>query len=552
MLMTVRDVLQLEVMKGARNFTSDTFLDTRIEWVSIIEVPVENFVRPKEFVLSTAVGCGQDPALFREFLQALIDSGAAALAVAAGRHLKEFPPEAIQLAEKWGMPLIELPWETRFADIMQELFRILDHRGDQMAAYSKETQEELLQLILQGADLSRLATVIYRKLHYPALFVDHKGDLKGGSPSSQPLIQLWQNPCTPLPAHSDPLPGSFHGQGEWRLHRTRGRSFLEFPIRSARKRQGSLLLLLPPEADLAAPLRREEHIFLEHATTAAALCFLQETVVVETEMRFKSDFVWSLAKGEISSPESATARAETLGYNLTVPYTCILGMPEPLGSEPYASRFDEQGFPGLMDDVHYAARVIRRNLLATRQLDQLILFLEAAPNQVIDHVQSYLDVLEGRLHERFPDRAVSWGIGENHTGIFTFRDSYLAAHSALTIGRRQKGPGQRNFYMDTGLYRALEQLAEHPEMREITWSAMSRLLDYSRQRGIDLIETFNAYLRNQMNVSQTARELNLHRQSLLYRLRKIESLTGRSLFNPDDLFLLQLSIKLWQSKGKIK
>ncbi|MFB4166322.1 helix-turn-helix domain-containing protein, partial [Alteribacillus sp. JSM 102045] len=42
--------------------------------------------------------------------------------------------------------------------------------------------------------------------------------------------------------------------------------------------------------------------------------------------------------------------------------------------------------------------------------------------------------------------------------------------------------------------------------------------------------------RNRGNVSQTARELNLHRQSLLYRLRKIETLTGCNLVNSDDTF----------------
>ncbi|MFB4166334.1 helix-turn-helix domain-containing protein, partial [Alteribacillus sp. JSM 102045] len=50
--------------------------------------------------------------------------------------------------------------------------------------------------------------------------------------------------------------------------------------------------------------------------------------------------------------------------------------------------------------------------------------------------------------------------------------------------------------------------------------------------------------RNRGNVSQTARELNLHRQSLLYRLRKIETLTGCNLVNSDDTFLIDLSIRL--------
>ena len=45
--------------------------------------------------------------------------------------------------------------------------------------------------------------------------------------------------------------------------------------------------------------------------------------------------------------------------------------------------------------------------------------------------------------------------------------------------------------------------------------------------------------------------LNLHRQSLLYRLKKIESLTNLSLDNPDDVFLLNISIKVWQT-GALK
>ncbi|WP_369405119.1 helix-turn-helix domain-containing protein [Piscibacillus salipiscarius] len=47
------------------------------------------------------------------------------------------------------------------------------------------------------------------------------------------------------------------------------------------------------------------------------------------------------------------------------------------------------------------------------------------------------------------------------------------------------------------------------------------------------------------NVSQTARALNLHRQSLLYRLRNIEKLTKLSLVDADDSFLLEFSVRLW-------
>lgn len=74
------------------------------------------------------------------------------------------------------------------------------------------------------------------------------------------------------------------------------------------------------------------------------------------------------------------------------------------------------------------------------------------------------------------------------------------------------------------------------------------LLEYDRKKQSDLIHTFMTYQTFKGNVSQTARALFLHRQTLLYRLRRIESLTGLTLVDSDDSFLLEMSIRLWQTK----
>lgn len=554
MPLTVNDVLQLDIMEGAIVRTSKKLaLQNPVEWISVIEVPVENFVRRNEWVLSTAVGCGHDPTLFRDFVQALIDSGAACLALATGRHIQTIPEDVIQLANRRSMPLIEIPWQTRFADILQIVLRELDRRQSQISFFSQETQQEFLQMILHGSNLTKLASVIQRKLGYPVLFVDRQGDVKGSSPAAQRLLRFWREQMRELhraAIQTYRVPSSFHNysQGEWRRVEIPENTAIEIPIWSARKQQGSLFLLLPKVAEGEEPLNPEEQIYLDHAATASAFCFLQENVAAETEMRLKSDFVWSLAKGEITGEEAIDARGKALGYDTRCPYVCILGeAEEKIGSEDFTAT---PTLAEMMDEVVYAGKALHSQIMTSRQPDQLVIYLEVPMDRVVDTVQSFLDLLEGRLHERFPEFVVSWGIGEKRAGVHTFRDSYLDARTALDIGRRHKGSGYRNFHFDTGLYRALEHLSEHPDMREITWSAMSRLLDYSRLRGIDLIETFTSYLRNHCNVSQTARELNLHRQSLLYRLRKIESLTGRSLMNPDDLFLLQLSIKLWSGKNR--
>lgn len=552
MRLSVKEVLQLNIMHGAIIRTSrERSLDNPVESISVMEMPVENFVRRNEWVLSTAVGCGHNPDLFCDMVQALIDSSAACLTVATGRHIGEIPAEAIRMADECNMPLIEIPWEIRFADIMKIVLRKLDHQQDHLASFSRESQRALLQLILQGSNLTKLAGVMQRKLGNPVLFVDRKGEVMGSSPAAQRLLQFWRDQIRDVHSsiiHPYPIESAFHNysQGEWKRVELPENTCIEIPIWSAQQQQGSLFLLLPKIPADEEPLKREEQIYLDHAATAAAFCFLQENAAIETESRLKSDFIWSLAKGEITAEETIKSQGEALGYDPSCPYVCILGeAEEKIGKREVAN---PSPLREIMDEVAYAGRAVNRHIMTSRQPDRLVIYLEVPMDRVVDTVQSFLDILEGRLHERFPDYSISWGIGENRAGVYTFHASYQAALSALNIGRRHKGSGTRSFHFDTGLYRALEQLAEHPDIKEITWSAMSRLFDYSQLRGIDLIETFNSYLRNQCNVSQTARELNLHRQSLLYRLRKIESLTGRSLMNPDDLFLLQLSIKLWAGK----
>ena len=68
------------------------------------------------------------------------------------------------------------------------------------------------------------------------------------------------------------------------------------------------------------------------------------------------------------------------------------------------------------------------------------------------------------------------------------------------------------------------------------------LSDYDRKRGSDLIKTLSIYFDTGTNASETADRLFLHRNSLLYRLERIQELTGLDLKNPDARLALQLGL----------
>lgn len=60
-----------------------------------------------------------------------------------------------------------------------------------------------------------------------------------------------------------------------------------------------------------------------------------------------------------------------------------------------------------------------------------------------------------------------------------------------------------------------------------------------------LRNTLFVYLRHERRWAESAAELGIHRQTLAYRLRSVESLTGRTLAKTEDLVALWLAAKAW-------
>lgn len=546
--------MELDVMGNAKVKTAKERMDRQaIEWVSVIEIPVENFVRKNELVLSTAIGCGHDPVLLCEFVSDVYEAGASALGIAKGRYVFEMPQEVLDFAEERNFTLIEIPWEVRFSDITHSVMRKLSDIQDKEL---RQNQQELLNLILRSSNPSKVAEFVGQKIEQPVLITSKTGMVKGKSKNARTLVEKW-NQCVRSKVQPEII--STLKDDHHPLH-TRIESFthlnqniLQIPIQTANSIQGYLVVLLPSEYAVESFLSNQYYIsIIEQASTVLAMWFLRENAIEETEMRLRGDFVWSLAKEEIYNWDRILAQAKSLKYDVNKPYVCILGFPENLESlfEKTKSKTTYQEWEKsiihyIEDEGFHAANAIERKIMITSQNNEIVIFLEVSFDQKNEIVYSFLDLVERRLMNLLPKVMMSWGIGRYHEGLSMFHNSYKDALTALEIGRRKVGQGHRIAYEDTRIDRALLALANSTEIKDIVMATISPLIKYDEQRNMDLIRTFTAYNQNQGKVSQTARYLNLHRQSLLYRLRKIESLTDLSLVNPDDRFLLDLSIKIW-------
>jgi carbohydrate diacid regulator len=131
------------------------------------------------------------------------------------------------------------------------------------------------------------------------------------------------------------------------------------------------------------------------------------------------------------------------------------------------------------------------------------------------------------------------GIGSIVDNIRDIRRSYMEAQTALQIGSIFENDKEINNYNNLGIGRLIYQLPT--TMCKLFLKEVFKVgsLDWFDQ---ETIRTVQKFFENNLNVSETSRQLYVHRNTLVYRLDKIQKMTGLDLRNFDDAITFKVSM----------
>lgn len=134
------------------------------------------------------------------------------------------------------------------------------------------------------------------------------------------------------------------------------------------------------------------------------------------------------------------------------------------------------------------------------------------------------------------------GVGKLTKSIRCLYKSYRQAVSIVQLQESKKLDPSLYFYPDLGLYRLILGIEDREIMEEFYATTLEPLAEYDMKNGSDLIAVLDAYLRHNGSVKETADELFVHRNTINYKLNKMENLLHRDLSCLDTR--LQLSVGL--------
>ncbi|MCB5909908.1 PucR family transcriptional regulator [Streptomyces pinistramenti] len=526
---TVRRALELpalrrglpEVLAGADR------LDRPVRWVHAGEVPhIASLLKGGELLLTTGLGLGSRPTEQRAFIHKLADREIAALVVELGSRFASLPSAMVDAAHDCGLPLIQLHREVPYVTVTEAIHTEIVNSHYTLLRRADELLRRCTDVLLAGGGAPEVLRLLAVFTGNPLCLEAPDGsplyaagpeadDGDGGPADADPLV-AWEG-LRDTGVRID-VPGGGHGPDAVRAR----------------------LVLLPVNTP-PAPVHR---IAAERAADLLAVVLLQSRQEEVLAARGRGDFLADLADGRVSAAE-APGQARLLGFRpgsdpvLPMVMRMPAQLPSPGSWAVLAQALREElaapGVPVLLGVRPVEGRV------------PLLVALRAGQDR---------EALAGRVAAALHAGVVRAGLdrpsAQHPVVVVGTAGDWAAAgsglrHAAEAAAAAQGLPPQpwfdaRRLDIELLLWRMREH-GEEGVLADFVDRAIGPLLRHDRSARQPLLPTLEAYLASAGRKAETARDLNVNRQTLYDRLARIAQLLDTDLEDPQTVLGLRLALR---------
>lgn len=268
-----------------------------------------------------------------------------------------------------------------------------------------------------------------------------------------------------------------------------------------------------------------------HGTNAAAAdcaklaAALVESMLSESPATSQIDVVRAILREELSAPELDTlATQHALAMHME---RCILL------------------FHGTSTAMKDLITVGEDDMLVEMDRHVLVLIKSMDNMEGYDDLRQLAEAIEQTIMSETGEQPII-SIGETKSSLHELGTSYRAAWRALEIGRM--------FHPDRSIY-AFNRLSLERFLSEINRDLgmcyHQMLFNRKTQRlfNEEMLHTIEMFFEKDLNLSDTARQLYIHRNTLVYRLDKIQRQTGLDLRKFEDAITFRMLLLLGKCGG---
>jgi purine catabolism regulator len=250
------------------------------------------------------------------------------------------------------------------------------------------------------------------------------------------------------------------------------------------------------------------------------------------------DIIENLLYGDCSDTELLASRASLYNYDLGKPHRVMLSRCIRRNS---ANKTDIDSEQRALEDKLQLQQLFQeffrragQKVLSTTRSDRVVLII---PSDGSLHEKERIAALAEKIlqcaDERLKNSLIHIGWGNAFKDLAEYKISLEQAELSLKVA--QTSGKKRCFgYEALGFYKVLFNVSNRQELEAFRSEILQPLHNYDQRHNGELLVTLSAFLEDSDNVIAVAERLHIHRNTLRYRLQKIEEITGRKLTDTQD------------------
>ncbi len=514
-------------------------LSSEISGVSVLDNPEgARWFRKNELILSSGYIFKDDEKLQLKLLSELKQIGCAALAIKLKDYLGTIPSIMVKEAEKLGFPLISIPYYHKYTDIIKEVYGSLEEEKIKQNTFIFQEIQTISDIYFKNQGL--MAVLSYLSTYY-------KRPVMITTINFEPIsfyipeccTELNQIELTDISYHPITLSNIFdenNAKEKYHIFRIRDK-ILQF------------YTVLLPNMDyyLCIDADKEKMDEVHSRIISNSVLFLSMELEKQKLLNSKSlypdyysSFFSLLLNGSSKTKEELKIICDLYAFDPELKRVCITLQLQ-----------DEKGRNNIKNLYNQAIKLIQEQVKCFicfhGNFVSVFRFFPSIHQNLDAITESYMfsQTLYEELSAVFNLRI---GVGKAHIGVDTIATSFEESFRAIDLQKQLNLPKQASSYWEQNIYHILSQTSMK-DFTELYHDTIEPLVTYDKENGTDFLYTLKVYFQNTFNISETAKDLFIHRNTLSYRLQQIKELLRFDFsFDNNINALFSLYMGIWGSE----
>lgn len=544
---SLEDMLKLDVMGKSKLIAGFKGVRNTVSRVNVVADPdIFDWVQEGEFLLTTAYSFKKDDVeAMKQFIKKASQNKLAGVGIKILPYLDSLPQEVIDYADKLNFPVVDIHYSIPLSAIMMEVLKTIFNKHTSLLERIEKVHEQFMEVMLEGKGIREVIDIVGQNIRNPVVL-----KLKLSNETIGKFEGIDKKTKEELLKDVDKFYNSKDGRSTTRrLH--------EKKVLISGKYVNKMVMPIVLKDDVyghifawstTTPLGGFDLSIIESASSIIALFVLQELNVKEVETNYRSQFFEDLISNDSKRRNKAIEKCRFFNLRPEDYYVVqVLDFKLKFSQE----RKEKQLLDSLRDNGNTVVMIVEEimdylNLkgIASTKLNGVYVLLsfneEREIKKKLDKFNEYvINSLDNKLRNMY----VKIGIGRAYKGLNKVGKSLSDALKALRMCEESSNIKVLN-YDDLGIYKILSQDLLTEELEDFYNKTLKVLVDYDKKKSTELVRTLKAYFKYNGNLSKMSQYLYTHYNTILYRINRIEEITGMKLDNPNDRLNLEIALKI--------